>query len=74
MDKCFIWLVESIEHINYFSIGYMINPDFNINKAFNRGLMIWKQNIMWQRKPSLITRKNKIDSKIETEKPQASQS
>ena len=34
MDTCFLWLEETKEHINYFSIGYMINPTLNINKSF----------------------------------------
>ena len=34
MAKCFIWLEETKQHINKFSIGYMINPNLNINKAF----------------------------------------
>ena len=33
MAKRYIWLEEK-KHTNDFSIGYMINPDFNINKAF----------------------------------------
>ena len=32
--KSYIWLEETKERINDFSIGYMINPNFNINKAF----------------------------------------
>ena len=34
MDKGFIWLEETKEHINEFSIGYMVNTTLNINKAF----------------------------------------
>ena len=34
MDKSFIWLEETKERINDFSIGYMINPKFNFTKAF----------------------------------------
>ena len=33
MDKSFIWLEETKERINQFSIGYMINLKLNINKA-----------------------------------------
>ena len=33
MDKFFIWLIEK-KTINKFKIGYMINPNLNINKAF----------------------------------------
>ena len=32
--KNFIWLEETKELINEFSIGYMINPTSNINKSF----------------------------------------
>ena len=34
MDKSFIWIEETKERINEFSIVYMINPYLNINKAF----------------------------------------
>ena len=34
MEKSFIWLEETKEHIDEFLIGYMINPKLNINKAF----------------------------------------
>ena len=33
-DKSFIWLEETEEHINEFEIGYTINPNFHVNKAF----------------------------------------
>ena len=32
--KLFIWIEETGERINEFDIGYMINPDLNVNKAF----------------------------------------
>ena len=34
MARSFIWIEERKERINEFSIGYMINPIMNINKAF----------------------------------------
>ena len=34
MAKHFIWLNETKKRINEFTIGYMINPGLNINKAF----------------------------------------
>ena len=34
MAKRFIWLEEIKERIKEFSIGYMIYPRLNINKAF----------------------------------------
>ena len=33
MAKSYIWLEETKERIDDFSIGYMINPNYNINKA-----------------------------------------
>ena len=34
MAKHFIWLNATKSYINEFTIGYMINPNFNINKEF----------------------------------------
>ena len=34
MDKSYIWLEETNECIDEFSIGYMINPSLGIKKAF----------------------------------------
>ena len=34
MAKSYIWLEEIKKRINEFSIGYMIDPKLNINKAF----------------------------------------
>ena len=34
MAKSYIWLKETKERINEFSIGYTINPTLNIKKAF----------------------------------------
>ena len=34
MDKSYIWTEETKECINEFSMGYIINPNFNINKSF----------------------------------------
>ena len=34
MAKRFIWLNETKKRINEFTIGYMINPGLNVNKAF----------------------------------------
>ena len=34
MAKHFIWIEETKERINEFSIEYMINPILNINKSF----------------------------------------
>ena len=34
MSKSYIWLEETNQRINEFSIGYMMNPSFHKNKAF----------------------------------------
>ena len=34
MDKRFIWIEEKKERINEFEIGYIINPNFYVHKAF----------------------------------------
>ena len=34
MAKSYIWLEETKERINDFSIGYLINPALNITKTF----------------------------------------
>ena len=34
MDERYIWLKETLERINEFSIGYMINPTLSIDKSF----------------------------------------
>ena len=36
MAKSYIWLEETKERVNEFSIGYMINPNLNINKVFKQ--------------------------------------
>ena len=34
MSKSYIWIEETNQHINEFSIGYMMNKDLHKNKAF----------------------------------------
>ena len=34
MSKIYIWLEETNQRINEFSIGYMMNPNLHQNKAF----------------------------------------
>ena len=34
MAKRYIWLEETNDRINQFSVGYIINPNFHKNKAF----------------------------------------
>ena len=36
MARGYIWLEETKERIAEFSIGYMINPNLNINKALKQ--------------------------------------
>ena len=38
MAKSYIWLKETKERINEFSIGYTINPTLSIDKAFKEQL------------------------------------
>ena len=40
MAKSYIWLEETNQRINQFSIGYMMNPNLSINKAFKYQLKI----------------------------------
>ena len=39
MSKSFIWIEETKGRIDEFSIGYMINPKLNINKAFREEVL-----------------------------------
>ena len=34
MAKRFIWINETKEYVKDFQIGYIMNPNLNINKAF----------------------------------------
>ena len=40
MDKSYIWLEETNQRINEFSIGYTMNPNLSINKAFKEQVKI----------------------------------
>ena len=40
MAKSYIWLEEKNQLINEFSIGYMMNPNLIINKAFKEQVKI----------------------------------
>ena len=44
MDESFIWIEETKKRINYFSIGYMINPKFNIKKEFREKVHSFMNN------------------------------
>ena len=40
MDKIYICLEETNQRINEFSIGYTMNPNFSINKAFKEQVKV----------------------------------
>ena len=44
MDRSFIWLEETNQRINEFSIGYMMNPNFHKNKAFREQVKVRFKN------------------------------
>ena len=41
MTKSYIWLEETNQCINEFSIGYMMNPNLSINKAFKQQVKVF---------------------------------
>ena len=45
MSQSCIWLEETNQHINEFSIGYMMNPNLSINKYFKEQVKICMKNI-----------------------------
>ena len=45
MYKRFIWLEETKEHINQFDIGYTINPNLHVNKAFKEQVINCMNNM-----------------------------
>ena len=56
MNKSFIWLEETKERINKFSIGYMINPTLNINKSFREKVTkLMKTTFFAIKKPRIRT-------------------
>ena len=44
MAKSCIWLEEKNQHINEFSIGYMMNPNLHKNKAFKQQVKVCLEN------------------------------
>ena len=40
MAKSYIWLEETNQRINEFSIGYIMNPNFIMNKAFREQVKV----------------------------------
>ena len=44
MAKSYIWLEETNQVINEFSIGYMMNPNLIIKKAFREQVKVFMKN------------------------------
>ena len=40
MAKSYIWLEEKNQRVNEFSIGYMMNPNLNMNKVFREQMKV----------------------------------
>ena len=56
MAKRFIWIEETRERINYFSIGYIINTTLNIEKSFIEQMNKCMNNTFGETtKPHIIT-------------------
>ena len=45
MSKSYIWLEETNQRINEFSIGYMMNPNLNRNRSFRDQVKLCFSNI-----------------------------
>ena len=45
MARSYIWLEETNQRINYFSIGYMMNPTLYINKVFREQVKVCLKTI-----------------------------
>ena len=45
MDKSYIWLEETNQSTNQFSIGYMMNPNLIINKVFKEQVKLCMKTI-----------------------------
>ena len=63
MAKRYIWLEETNQRINEFSIGYMMNPDLSINKAFKEQVKICMKTtfgtMTQQHISKILSKKNK---------------
>ena len=46
MSKSYIWLEVQNQRINEFSIGYMMNPNFNRNRAFRDQVRVFLKNTL----------------------------
>ena len=63
MSKSYIWLEETNQRINEFSIGYMMHPNLNRNKAFRDQVKVCLKNTFFPDTNihiSKILSKNKI--------------
>ena len=63
MDKSYIWIEETNQRINEFSIGYMMNPNLSINKYFEEQVKVCMKNTF---STSTMTHINKILLKPDT--------
>ena len=45
MDKSYIWFEETNQRINELSIGYMMNPNLNMNKVFREQVKVCMKTI-----------------------------
>ena len=57
MAKSYIWIEETNQRINEFSIGYMMNPNLNINKVFREQVKVCLKTTFFS---STITQISKI--------------
>ena len=65
MSKLFIWIEETKESINEFSLGYMINPRLNINKSFIEQVIKRMNTIFGEiTQPYIITTLEKINTRV----------
>ena len=63
ISKSYIWLEETNQRINEFSIGYMMNPNLNTKKAFGEQVKVCLKKIFF---PSTNIHIGKILSKKNT--------
>ena len=56
ISRIYIWLEEKNQRINEFSIGYMMNPNLSINKAFRDQVKVCLKNTFSTPTPSHISK------------------
>ena len=61
MAKSYIWLVERNQRTNEFSIGYIMNPNLNMNKLFREQVRVCMKNTL---PTSTMTKISKILLKL----------